>query len=119
MSSIEGILGDLVSSIKGAKAAIFLDTDGESIAQAGEAALDMKLQGAWKEIHLEHIKEISGRLGMGGVRAVLFSQEDGNELLAPVAEEYCLLLFLSAFSNVQESMTALTTAIERLKKDIA
>ncbi len=118
MSSLEGILSGLLSSVKGARAAIFLDTDGESIAQAGDAAADLKLQGAWKEIHLEHIKEISGRLGLGDVHAVLFSLEDGNELLAPVGGEYCLLLCLSAFSNLQESMAALKNAIELLKKDI-
>ncbi len=112
------ILEELISSVKGARAVIFLDTDGESIAMAGDSSVDMKLTGAWKEIHLDHIKEISGRLGMGSVHAVLFSLDDGNELIAPVAGEYCLLLFLSAFSNLQEAMAALKTAIERLKKDI-
>ena len=112
------ILEELLSSVKGAKAVIFLDNDGESIAQAGDSSVELKLQGAWKEIHLDHIKDISGRLGMGSVHAVLFSLDDGNELIAPVAGDYCLLLFLSAFSNLQEAMAALKTAIERLKKDI-
>jgi predicted regulator of Ras-like GTPase activity (Roadblock/LC7/MglB family) len=112
------ILENILTSVQGAKAVIFLDMDGESIAQAGDANVDLKLLGAWKEIHLDHIKEISSRLGMGDVQAVLFSVDDGNELIMPVAGEYCLLLFLSAFANLQEAMTALKIAVERLKKDI-
>ena len=115
---INDILEELVASVRGSRAAIFLDMDGESIAQAGDSSVDLKLLGAWKEIHLDHIKDISGRLGMGTVHAVLFSLEEGNELIAPVAGEYCLLLYLSVFANLQEAMAALKIAIERLKKDI-
>lgn len=115
---INEILEELLTSVKGSKATIFLDMDGESIAQAGDSSVDLRLLGAWKEIHLDHIKDISGRLGMGTVHAVLFSLDEGNELVAPVAGEYCLLLHLSAYANLQEAMAALKIAIERLKKDI-
>jgi len=115
---IETILNNLLSSVNGAEAAIFLDGDGESISQAGKLNNDMKLLGAWKEIHLDRIKEISGRLGLGTIQAVLFSLEDGNELVAPVAGEYCLMLFLSAYASMQEAMAELSKAIELLKRDI-
>ena len=97
---INQILENLLTSAPGAKATIFLDTEGESIGQAGDTGIDMKLLGAWKEIHLDHIKEISGRLGLGNVHAVLFSLEEGNELIVPVGGEYCLLLFLSAYADL-------------------
>ncbi len=115
---LDQILNDLVATAPGAKAAIFLDMDGESIAQAGDAGIDIRLLGAWKEIHLDHIKDISGRLGMGTVHAVLFSLEEGNELIAPVAGEYCLLLFLSAYADVPAGIAALKKAVELLKKEI-
>ena len=115
---INTILEELLASAPGAKAAIFLDTDGESIAQAGDTTIDIKLLGAWKEIHLDHIKDISGRLGMGTVHAVLFSLEEGNELMAPVAGEYCLLLFLSVYADLREAISAMKNAVELLKKDI-
>jgi len=115
---IETILNNLISSVNGAQAVIFLDGDGESISQAGKLSTDMKLLGAWKEIHLDRIKEISGRLGLGTIQAVLFSLEDGNELVAPVAGEYCLMLFLSAYASLQEAMAELSKAIELLKRDI-
>ena len=115
---INQILEDLLAAAPGAKATIFLDTDGESIAQAGDTTIDIKLLGAWKEIHLDHIKEISGRLGMGDVDAVLFSLDEGNELIAPVAGEYCLLLFLSAYADLRQAIAALKQAVERLKKEI-
>jgi predicted regulator of Ras-like GTPase activity (Roadblock/LC7/MglB family) len=115
---IDTIMNNLISSVNGAQAAIFLDGDGESIAQAGKLNKDMKLLGAWKEIHLDRIKEISRRLGLGTVQAVLFSLEEGNELVAPVAGEYCILLFLSAYANPQDAMTELIKAIELLKQDI-
>jgi predicted regulator of Ras-like GTPase activity (Roadblock/LC7/MglB family) len=112
------ILEDLLAGVPGAKAAIFLDTDGESIAQSGDTSIDIQLTGAWKEIHLDQIKEISGRLGMGDVQAVLFSLDEGNELIVPVAKDYCLLLFLSAFADIKKSMEGLKRAVELLKKDI-
>lgn len=115
---INQILQDLVGSINGARAVIFLDGDGESIAQSGDSLLDIKLVGAWKEIQFDQIKRIAERLKLGNVHAVLFSRDEGNELLVPVTGEYCLLLFLSAYANVQQAMGGLKKAIELLKKDI-
>ncbi len=112
------ILEDLISSVNGAQAVIFLDGDGEAIAQAGDAAVDMKLLGAWKEIQLDRIKDIAVRLNLGNVQAVLFSLDEGTELVVPVAEEYCLMLFLSAYADLQAAREKLKTTIELLKKDI-
>jgi len=112
------ILEELVSSVHGARAAIFLDGDGEAISQAGEIASDMKLLGAWKEIHLDQIKDVAGRLGLGDVNAVLFSMDEGNELIAPVSGQYCLLLFMSTFADIRSALEELKKAIELLKKDI-
>lgn len=112
------ILEDLISSVNGARAAIFLDGEGEFIAQAGDAAVDIKLIGAWKEIQLDSIKDIAGRLGLGGVHAVLFSVDEGNELVVPVSEEYCLLLFLSAYANLQEALERIEDTVKRLKAEV-
>lgn len=115
---INQILENLIASAPGAKATIFLDTDGESIAQAGDTGIDIKLLGAWKEIHLDQIKDISGRLRMGNVHAVLFSLDEGNELIAPVGGDYCLLLFLSVYADVPAAIAALKKAVELLKKEV-
>jgi predicted regulator of Ras-like GTPase activity (Roadblock/LC7/MglB family) len=115
---IQQILEELCAAVPGARAVIFLDMDGESIAQAGDCSVDIKLLGAWKEIHLDHIKQISANLGMGTVHAVLFSLDEGNELIAPVAGDYCLLLFLSTYADLRDAITALKKAVERLKKEI-
>lgn len=116
---LDPILQELLDIVPGAKAAIFLDGEGESIAQTGEAVSDIKLQGAWKEIHLDSIKEITNRLGLGDVHAVLFSQDQGNELMVPVDKEYCLVLFLSSFADLQKAMSELKHTIANIKKDIA
>jgi predicted regulator of Ras-like GTPase activity (Roadblock/LC7/MglB family) len=116
--NLDNVLKDMLSKVTGGRAAMFLDNDGELIAQAGDPSVDLKLRGAWKEIHLDHIKEISNRIGLGDVHAVLFSLDEGNELIAPVAGEYSLLLFLSTFANVQEAMAGLKVAIELLKKEV-
>ena len=108
----------MISTIQGARAVIFLDGEGETISQSGTYGGDLKLLGAWKEIHLDHIREITERLGLGTINAVLFSLDEGNELVVPVSGDYCLLLFLSNFANIQDAMAGLQTAIKRLKKDI-
>ncbi len=115
---IDQILTNLISTVKGASAAIFLDGEGEYISQAGNLHGDIKFVGAWKEIHLDHIKEITQRLRLGTVHAVLFSHDQGNELLAPVSTDYCILLFLSSYADVRSAMNELSTAIEQLKKEV-
>ena len=116
---LETILRDLIAKVPGASAAIFLDGDGEAVIQAGNLVQDIKLLGAWKEIHLDRIKEITNRLGLGSVQAVLFSLDEGNELLAPVAQEYCLLLFMSPYTDIRTAMAGLREATELLRMDIA
>lgn len=116
---INQILQNLLASAPGAKATIFLDNEGESIAQAGDTTVDIRLQGAWKEIHLDHIKDLSERLGLGSVHAVLFSLEEGNELLAPVAGDYCLLLFLSPYADIHGAIAALKKSVELLKYELS
>jgi predicted regulator of Ras-like GTPase activity (Roadblock/LC7/MglB family) len=71
------ILEDLLSSVPGGQAVIFLDGEGEAIVQAGNHVADMNLVGAWKEIHLDHIRDIAKRLSLGSVHAVLFSLDVG------------------------------------------
>ena len=115
---IDQLLKDLITSVQGARAVIFLDGEGEAISQAGEPGVDMRLLGAWKEIHLDHIRDIAQRLGMGSVNAVLFSLDEGNELIVPVTDEYCLLLFLSTYANIHEAMTGLKKTVELLRRDI-
>jgi predicted regulator of Ras-like GTPase activity (Roadblock/LC7/MglB family) len=112
------ILEDVLSSVNGSRAVIFLDGEGEAIAHAGGHAADIKLLGAWKEIHLDEVRDIARRLGIGDIHAVLFSLDGENELLVPVTGEYCLLLFLSAHAGVQDAMRGMKTAVERLKQEI-
>jgi hypothetical protein len=50
---------------------------------------------------------------------VLFSLDQGNELMVPIEQEYCLVLFLSAFADLRAAMTQLQKSIELIKKDIA
>ena len=115
---LEQILGDLITSVRGASAAIFVDGDGEAVVQAGAAEKDIKLLGAWKEIHLDSIKEITGRLGLGSVKAVLFSLDEGNELIVPVKPDYCLILFMSPYTDIRLAMSELDKAIDLVQKDI-
>ncbi len=112
------ILQDIVSHVGGARAAIFLDGEGESIAQSGHYSRDVKLLGAWKEIHLDHIRDIARRLELGPVHAVLFSHDEGNELIVPVSGEYCLLVFLSSYTYVHDALNRIKTAADLLRKEI-
>ncbi len=115
---LDQILNDLLIAVKGASAAIFIDGDGEAVVQAGDTQRDIRLLGAWKEIHLDRIKEITTQLGLGSVNAVLFSLDEGNELIVPVGTEYCLILFMSSYSDIRQALAEMMKSIELLKKDI-
>ena len=115
---LDQILNDLIGAVKGASAAIFVDGDGEAIVQAGDSQRDIRLLGAWKEIHLDRIKAITTQLGLGSVQAVLFSLDEGNEVIAPVGTDYCLILFMSSYSDIRQALLEMMKTIERLKKDI-
>jgi predicted regulator of Ras-like GTPase activity (Roadblock/LC7/MglB family) len=112
------ILENMLSTLNGARSAILLDGEGETVAEAGDNAADMRFRGAWKEIHLDHIREIAQRLRLGNVHAVLFSLDEGNELIIPVEGEYSLLIFLSPFTQVQEAMAKSKAAAELLQVEI-
>jgi predicted regulator of Ras-like GTPase activity (Roadblock/LC7/MglB family) len=118
LTVLDQILNDMINSVRGASAAMFLDGDGEAIVQAGENDTDIKIMGAWKEIHLDRIKEITGRLQLGSVKAVLFSLDRGNELIVPVEPDYCLILFMSSYTDIRLAMTEVEKAIVLIKKDI-
>jgi predicted regulator of Ras-like GTPase activity (Roadblock/LC7/MglB family) len=115
---IKRILDDLVAEGNEVRAAIFLDGEGETIGQSGERDVDIQMIGAWKEIHLDQIKDISKRLKIGNVRAVLFSMDKEQELVIPVADEYCLVLILSVYANFRVALNSAGNAVERLKEDI-
>ena len=115
---LDQILNDLISAVKGASATIFVDGDGEAIVQAGDSQRDIRLLGAWKEIHLDRIKAITTQLGLGSVQAVLFSLDEGNEVIAPVGTDYCLILFMSSYSDIRQALLEMMKTIELLKKEI-
>jgi predicted regulator of Ras-like GTPase activity (Roadblock/LC7/MglB family) len=115
---IKRILDDLVAEGNGVQAAIFLDGEGETIAQSGDRNFDVQLIGAWKEIHLDRIRDISKRLKFGEVHAVFFSLDKGKELAVPVVDDYCLVLLLSVYADFRDALKRAGRAAERLKKDI-
>jgi predicted regulator of Ras-like GTPase activity (Roadblock/LC7/MglB family) len=119
MLLIKRILDDLVADGRGVQAAIFLDGEGETIVQSGERNFDIQLIGAWKEIQLDRIKDISKRLKFGEVHTVLFTLDQGKELVIPVVDEYCLVLLLSASADFRDALNRAGIAIELLKKDIS
>lgn len=115
---IKQILDDLVASVNGAQSAIFLDGDGETISQSGDRDLDVQMIGAWDEIQLDRIRDICKGLRLGKVHAVMFSLDKRNELMIPVADEYCLLLVLSTCATIQESLYRAGGTIEQLKGEL-
>lgn len=115
---IKQILDDLVAAVQGSQAAIFLDGEGETISQSGVNDIDVQLIGAWKEIELDRIKDISKRFKLGEVHAVLYTLDQVNEIVVPVEDEYCLLLLLSTYANIPDAMKGVKKTIERLKEDM-
>lgn len=113
------ILHDLVASIDGALAALFIDHHGEAVDAAGLLPdYDLKVIGAYQGIFLNQIEAIGGAIPLGGVERLKIEWEDSTILNTLVDDEYYLILVLRTGANEGIAWNQLARTRERIRQEM-
>lgn len=89
-------LNKMLEHIPGALGAIIADWEGEAVDQVALMDdYDIKVMGAYKGIILTRLREALGRVDGGELEEILICADQNHTLVAPVTEDYFLVLTLS------------------------
>lgn len=91
----KSLLSRLLEDIPGALGAIITDWEGEAVAQVARISeYDIKVLGAHKGIILHLLRDALIRGGSGELEEVVIRTGNGKTLIAPLTEDYFLVLSL-------------------------
>lgn len=93
----KSLLSRLLEDIPGALGAIIVDWEGESVDQVARInEYDIKVLGAHSGIILSQLREALSRIDSGELHEVIIRTGQNKTLIAPLTEEYLLILQLGA-----------------------
>ncbi len=91
----KALLNRLLEDIPGALGAIIIDWEGEAVDQVARIEeYDIKVLGAHKGIILNLLREALSRIDSGALEEVLIRTGENKTLIAPLNEDYYLVLTL-------------------------
>jgi predicted regulator of Ras-like GTPase activity (Roadblock/LC7/MglB family) len=113
------ILSDLVASVDGALAALFIDHQGEAVDAVGLLPdYDLKVIGAYQGIFLTQMEAIGHAIPLGGLERLKIEWEDSTILNALVDDEYYLILVLRSGANEGIAWNQLARTRERIREEM-
>lgn len=113
------ILRDLVATVDGTLAALFIDHHGEAVDTAGFLPdYDRKVIGAYQGIFITQIEAICEALGHGRVDRVKIEFEGSTILKTVVDDQYYLILVLGPDANEGLAWNHLARTRELLRQEM-
>lgn len=112
------VLEDLVRSVRGVRAALMLDPEGEVVLEAGERADRHRLIGAYQGLALAAARRTFERYAAGRVQYVLCRYDGGRVILRPLLDGYYLVLSLSADGDLSRGVHRSEEAQARLNAEL-
>jgi len=97
-------LESLLASVKGAHAALLLDSEGEVVVEAGDKQWRHRLIGAYEGIALYELRRIVTRHEMGHLEYVTRRHAGGSVILRPLKDGYYLIVSLGPDAAVAEAV---------------
>lgn len=88
------ILQSLRARVKGARAALLLDSQGELVVGAGNLGESERLVGAYSGITLGMAQRSALRYEAGGIDHLVWRHEHGSVVICPLKDGYYVALFL-------------------------
>ncbi len=111
-------LNKLLDGVPGALGAIIIDWEGEAVDQAARIGeYDIKLLGAHKGIILNLLRQMLARIDGGELEELIIRTDRSKILLAPLNQEYFLVLSLGAESIAAQGTYQLRCCIEALRSE--
>lgn len=112
----KSLLNRLLEDIPGALGAIIIDWEGESVDQVARInEYDIKVLGAHSGIVLGLLREALSRADSGALEDVVIRTEQNKTLVAPLTEDYLLILQLGVESITARATYKMRCCIEELR----
>src|SRR5262245_38292014 len=112
------VLETLLASVRGAQAALMLDSEGEVVVEAGDKEWRHRLIGAYEGIALLTLRSIVDRHAMGALDYVVRRHAGGSVLLRPLKDGYYLIVSLSPGGALAEAIHRSATTKVDLDRDL-
>ncbi len=114
----KSLLNRLLEDIPGALGAIIIDWEGEAVDQVARIGdEDIKLLGAHKGIILNLLRDVLTRVDGGEFEELVIRTDRGKTLLAPLSDDYYLVLNLGVESIAARAAFKLRRCIEELRPE--
>ena len=112
------VLKDLLASVRGADAALLLDSEGEVVVEAGDKQWRHRLIGAYEGISLGIIKKIVERHRMGSIDYIVRRHATGSVILRPLKDGYFLIVSLGPEAPLAQAVHRSAAAKVSLDADL-
>ncbi|OEU76414.1 MAG: GTPase-activating protein [Desulfuromonadales bacterium C00003093] len=114
----KSLLNRLLEDIPGALGAIIIDWEGEAVDQVARIGeYDLKVFAAHKGIILGLLREALSRIESGNLEEVLIRTDHKKTLLAPLTEDYFLLLVLGPQAIVARAAFKMRCCVAELRSE--
>ncbi len=114
------LLQEMLDQLPGAVGAIIADWEGEAVDQVARLDdFEIKVLGAHKGIILSRLREALQRLDGGDLEEVLICFDQGKTLIAPLNEDYFLVLTVEPQVMAGKAAFVMRRCVEQLRQDIS
>lgn len=115
----KNLLEEMLSNLPGSIGAIIADWEGEAVDQVARVDdYEIKVLGAHKGIILTRLREALQRLDGGALEEVLIQFDKGKTLIAPLSEDYFLVLTVGPEVMVGRAAFVMRKCAEQLRLEI-
>ena len=114
----KSLLNRLLEDIPGALGAIIIDWEGEAVDQVTRTdEYDIKVLGAHSGIILSLLRETLSRIDSGTLEEVVVRTGKNKTLIAPLTEDYLLILQLGAKAIVARAAYRMRHSVDKLRSE--
>lgn len=116
--AFKSLLSRLLDDIPGALGAIIIDWEGESVDQVARInEYDIKVLGAHSGIILNQLRQVLTRVGSGQLEDVVIRCGEKKILIAPMTDEYLLVLHLGADAIVSRATYRVRRCVDDMRHE--
>jgi predicted regulator of Ras-like GTPase activity (Roadblock/LC7/MglB family) len=118
--SIDFLLKQLVSQVKGATGAILLEADGEAVQWYAVADSDrLRLRGAYAAVVFKSCRAAAIRATLGGTRSLVLDYDRSSLLVRQIDHDCFVVLELDPSANTGHAMFRLEPTVVKLRSELA